>query len=104
MAQGLVQEMTMEDRRAEAIRQVHEQEAMMQRNTACQMGTRTGNQARIPGITMIARGASNMVSFVQGTSNPLALSLLEVRLYGPISVTTRSRNNNETLVNAFRGS
>ena len=32
-AQRLTQEMTMEDRRAEAIRQVHEQEAMMQRNT-----------------------------------------------------------------------
>ena len=34
MAQGLAQEMAIEDRRAEAVRQVHEQEAVMQRNTA----------------------------------------------------------------------
>jgi hypothetical protein len=38
-----------------------------------------------------------MISF---SSNPLALSLLEV-IVRPVSVTTRSRNN-ETLVNAFR--
>jgi hypothetical protein len=46
-----------------------------------------------------------MVSFVQGTSsNPLVLSLLEFRLHSPVIATTRSQDNNETLVNAFRGS
>jgi hypothetical protein len=94
-------EMTMEDRRAEAIRQVHEQEVMMQRNTAAVRQER-GRAIKL-GYQVspwIAREASSMVSF---SSNPLALSLLEVRLYGPVSVTTRSRIN-ETWATVFRGS